>query len=789
MEIIIIFILSLIVIYLSFTINKLKTHPSKKPTEAQQNLFTYFNYLLKYSNYIVIITDSKLKIIDVNEQALEMYGYTKEEFLKLTIQDLRTTDSISDIERQYKIINSSGSLKFGSKHRRKDGSIFPVEISTYLIELNNTKYYKNVVIDITEREKLEHQIISEKNQLRTIIDASPASIWFKDTKNNFIRVNEAAAKIASKTVNEIEGRSTKEIFPIEADKYYADDLEVINTGKPKLGIIESVTTETEVRWVRTDKIPWINNEGKIAGIIAFALDITDYLHSVERIKILAHAIRSVSESISITDMKDKIIFVNEAFTKTYGYTEKELIGNNISIIRPKNFSMETNDILNGTMKGGWKGEIINRKKDGTEFPIYLSTSVIKDENDNPVALIGVASDATEAKKSRDELIKAKEKAEELNRLKSSFLANMSHELRTPMIGILGFSEILREEIEDEQQRDMIDTIITSSNRLMNTLNLLLDLSRIESNIQDLNLNEINISKNVESIVNTFKGAANRKNLSLTLVKKDEKVTSQLDSRAFEGIINNLLNNAIKFTPKGGIEVFVLSELIDNKPFAVIKVKDTGIGIPKESQQIIFEEFRQVSEGLNRLYDGTGLGLTITKRTIELMNGKISVESNEGIGSTFTVSFPATSKIVIQDHHIEKETSPITVEEPDKELKILIVENDKTNRDFMFRVLKKYYTVDTAEDGKTAIEQATRNNYSIVFMDIGLGFGMNGMQAAVEIRKISGYENVPIVAVTAYAMQSEKELFLSQGLSHYLSKPFSKEDLLKLAEVILSGDKA
>lgn len=786
MEIITIIILVLIIIYLMFAIIKQKKTQSKDHSSVQQNLFNYFNYLLKYSNYNVIITDSKFKIIDVNDIAIKTYGYSKVELLNLYINDLRTPETISKIEEQYNIINSVGSYSFEAKHRKKDGSIFSVEISTYLIEVNNIKYYKNIVIDITARKTLEHQLLSEKYQLRTIIDASPASIWFKDTKNNFIRVNEAAAKIASKSVKEIEGKSTQEIFSVESDKYYVDDLEVINSGKPKLGIIESVTTENDVRWVRTDKIPWIDNNGNIAGVIAFALDITDYMHSVERIKMLAHAIKSVSECISITDMKDKIIFVNEAFMKTYGYSEEELIGNNIAIIRSKVFSKEAKNILTETLKGGWKGEIINKRKDGTEFPIYLSTSVIKDENENLIALIGVAADITEAKKSRDELIKAKEKAEEINRLKTSFLANMSHELRTPMIGILGFSEILREELNNPQHRDMIDTIITSSNRLLNTLNLLLDLSRIESSTEELNLNNLNISSTVEQIVKSFEGAVKRKNLFLKLTILDDKVSSYLDNRTFEGITNNLLNNAIKFTSKGGVEVFVLSEMINNKPFAVIKVADTGIGIPKESQQIIFEEFRQVSEGLNRMYDGSGLGLTITKKTVELMNGKISVGSTEGVGSTFTICFPAsvTGNIL----PIEK---AITTEQhlynADKRINVLIVENDKTNREFMKMVLKKYYSVDETDDGKSAINLASQKNYAIIFMDIGLGLEMNGIQAAAEIRKISGYEKIPIVAVTAYAMESDKEFFLSQGLSYFLPKPFSKNDLLGLANQILDSN--
>jgi PAS domain S-box-containing protein len=272
-----------------------------------------------------------------------------------------------------------------------------VEVSTLLIDLEDKKYYKSIIRDITERKKLEIQLTAERYQLRTIIDASPASIWFKDTHNNFIHVNKAAARIANRRVNEIEGKPTDEIFPVESDKYFTDDLEVINSGKPKLNIIESVTVGDKVRWVRTDKIPWLDTNHKIAGVIAFALDITNVIQYGKKIKMLAQAVESVSECVTITDMKDKIIFVNKAFIQTYGFSKEELIGKNIKIVRPQLPNTTYDEILRETLKGGWKGELINMKKDGTVFPVHLSTSVIKDEKDNPVALIGIVFDITKLK--------------------------------------------------------------------------------------------------------------------------------------------------------------------------------------------------------------------------------------------------------------------------------------------------------------------------------------------------------------------------------------------------------
>ncbi len=395
METVIIIILTLIILFSFIQIYKFKSKSVKiDPADKKHDILTYLDYLIKYSIDIVILFDSKMKIIDANQIAINFYGFSREEMLKLSIYDLRSPENKNDIEYMRDITKLGNPLIFETKHLKKDGTLAMVEVNTLLIDLENKKYFKCIIRDITERKKLELQLTSERYQLRTIIDASPASIWFKDTHNNFIHVNKAAAKIANRRVEEIEGKPTGEIFPVESDKYFTDDLEVINSGKPKLGIIESVTVGDEVRWVRTDKIPWLNTDHKIAGIIAFALDITDVIQSGEKLKMLAQAIESVSECITITDMNDNIIFVNNAFIQTYGYSKEELIGKNINIVRPQFPHVTYDEILRETLEGGWKGELINRKKDGTEFPIHLSTSVIKDEKDNPVALIGIVFDIT-----------------------------------------------------------------------------------------------------------------------------------------------------------------------------------------------------------------------------------------------------------------------------------------------------------------------------------------------------------------------------------------------------------
>ena len=239
--------------------------------------------------------------------------------------------------------------------------------------------------------------------------------------------------------------------------------------------------------------------------------------------------------------------------------------------------------------------------------------------------------AIERTRSREELVKAKEKAEEMNQLKTRFLANMSHELRTPMVGILGYTEILKNEVTNPELKEMSEEIYVSANRLLETLNLILDLSKIEANKSEIHPVEINVKDVTINQVKCFQELAKKKDIFINIIPKEEQLYAMLDERIFRQIINNLVSNAIKFTIKGGVTIEINKELINENENVVIRVKDTGIGIPKESHQIIFEEFRQASEGLNRIFEGSGLGLSITKRFVELMDGKISVESEQGVG--------------------------------------------------------------------------------------------------------------------------------------------------------------
>ncbi|MCH8326366.1 MAG: hybrid sensor histidine kinase/response regulator, partial [Bacteroidetes bacterium] len=264
-------------------------------------------------------------------------------------------------------------------------------------------------------------------------------------------------------------------------------------------------------------------------------------------------------------------------------------------------------------------------------------SQIFNDKGEVINYISIREDITESIKARNDLLEAKEKAEEANRIKSIFLANMSHELRTPMVGIIGFTEILEGEIENPELKEYATFIHEGANRLMESLNLILNLTKIEAEKISIDLSLIDVIKNIKKDVSTFDKIADKKNIYLKFESGIEQFETETDERMFDQIICNLVNNAVKFTEAGGVTVSV--DKVKNNSYLKIKVKDTGIGIPKDKQEIIWEEFRQVSEGTSRKYEGTGLGLTITNNFVNQLGGEIKLESELGEGSTFIVLLP------------------------------------------------------------------------------------------------------------------------------------------------------
>jgi CheY-like chemotaxis protein len=389
---------------------------------------------------------------------------------------------------------------------------------------------------------------------------------------------------------------------------------------------------------------------------------------------------------------------------------------------------------------------------------------------------------SERVRNREELIEAKEKAEEMNKVKSFFLANMSHELRTPLSGILGFSDLLLTSITEPGAHEMLELIHHSGKRLLRTLDSILDLSRIESNKPEIQWQLIDLNSFLSEKIKLFKAIANAKQIELKYIDLKQITPFTTDINMLEHIINALVENALKYTEKGEIELSAEKLVLKHKNWVIIKVRDTGIGIDLEDQKIIFEPFRQASEGYSRAYEGTGLGLAIAKKLVALLDGSISVESSLAEGTTFVIKLPDSEGI--SDTDDSQLQIPLAIEHEETEWiplpilpKLLVVDDDGVTRIMVQSMLKDLYDIDFAETGKKALQMINETQYQMFLMDINLAASISGIEIVHFLRKSEKYSNTPVIAVTAYAMLGDRERFLEEGFTEYLSKPFTKNELL------------
>jgi PAS domain S-box-containing protein len=510
-------------------------------------------------------------------------------------------------------------------------------------------------------------------------------------------------------------------------------------------------------------------------------DITERKCSEERIfherRMLRTLIDNLPDLIYVKDIDCRKVIANKADVRNIGYNkEAEVLGKTDIELFPgqtgkRGYTDDKEVISSGKVIFEHEEDFID--KQGVRRWLLTTKIPLHDKQGNITGLVGIGHDITERKRVEKELIKAKDKAEEGDRLKTAFLHNISHEIRTPMNAIVGFSTLLGKPGMDElSRRDYIEVIQQSSNHLLAIISDIVDIANIEANLVKIVKNKTNVNLILQSSCDQFILNANEKKIKLvcetTLSDSDALVLT--DRAKLTQILTNLINNAIKFTDKGYVKV----DCRLRGKFLEFSVSDTGIGIPQEFHEKIFDRFYQVQNTLSRLYEGTGLGLAISKAHIELMGGKIWLTSEPGMGTTFYFTIPY-EKQDVETLAVNEERIPEDLAFSEKKT-ILVAEDIDSNFELVrFFLSNANAEIIRAANGKLAVEKFLSNkNIDLILMDIKMPV-MDGFTAVKLIREVNS--SIPIIAQTAYI--DDKEQAIESGCSAFISKPFDKMSLLRV----------
>lgn len=562
-----------------------------------------------------------------------------------------------------------------------------------------------------------------------------------------------------------------------------------------------ITKPYESRGVRKDgsvfpieqEAKVINYQGEEMRVVAMR-DITTRKEAQDEIRLSEEKFQKISnaakDAIILINHLGNVSFWNKGATTLFQYSKEEILGKNFhNLIVPKKYLDSHSKgfahfLETGT--GSAIGKILELeaiRKNGEVVDVELSLSAIKIHGHWNA--VGIIRDISARKKIEAEMLAAQKHAQEMNEMKTNFLSNMSHELRTPLNGILGFAEILVESLEDEDFKDYASTILKSSERILNTFNLIIDLAVLDANKIAVNKKKEDLIPIIKSACEPYLSEAAEKHL---FIKQNIKVTeayAEIDQTLLTQALNNLLNNAIKYTATGGVTLSLNKVKVNGVESFALTISDTGIGIPEEKISLIYQAFRQVSEGYNRSFEGLGIGLYITKKYVDLLDAYIEMKSKVNQGTNFTIYIPVHRTDTFANGLpvlAEKIKAPPLAD--NTMASILYVEDDASHRQFVKLFLKGKYNVTCVESGEKALALVSEKQFDMIMMDINLGFGMNGLETVLEIRKNPDYTDVPIAAVTANALVTQKSEYLANGCTDYIAKPFRKQKLIDFIGEIL-----
>jgi len=737
-----------------------------------------------------IFQDGKFKF--VSGQILSIFGFTPQEVL-----NTRKILEIVHPEDRKKVIklftsNLKGDIsKSGFQFRiiKKNGEIAWVEVLNNLINYEGKPALLGTMLDITDRIKAEQRNRIMSQLLLSLNDA----IVLTDENGNILEVNDAFCRITGYSKDEVIGKNPRILKSgLHDANFYKEMWDSILTKGYWKGEIINKKKNGEFYFALLSISSIKDEVHGLTYYLGIQSDITERKKAEEQIRYQANLLENVNDAIIAADLNYRITSWNKAAEKMYGYKAEEVIGKEISEVVKVEFPGLTREQVRQILqeKGFWKGEAIHYNRFGEKIYVSSSLSIIRDINGNPIGTVGINRDITEQKKAEEKLKLYAEQLEianaqlqELNKLKSEFLANTSHELRTPLNSIIGFLNLIKEGLYEskEEMMQFVDNALMSARHLLNIINDILDIAKIEAGKLELTIEDVEVSELLQEVWTLSHVQAEQKKLEYRMIYPEKPIFIRGDRNRLKQILLNLIGNSIKFTHKGGITV--KAEVFEEKGHCQFSVIDTGIGISKEKQAKLFQKFVQADGTTTRKYGGTGLGLAITKSLVEMMGGVIELFSEgEGKGTTVTFTIPLSTK------SFDKE---VTIKQGeiygDSGLLILAVDDDPGFAEFLRAFLVKnsfrFLWVDNADDGWDYI---LKFKPDVLILDYAIPHKAsaklkNGFDIVLRIYDTPELKDTPIIILTGHPQKVNELLKLSfiNFKPSVVEKPIEPEHLLKI----------
>ncbi len=790
--------------------------------KEQKGELEIYKRMVESSEDLMAVLDADYNYISVNNAYLKYFQLNNEEVIGHTVKEVLGKNNFEEkvkpnLDKCFKgeTVNFETVIQFPGKEM--------VNLGAYYYPLKRHEKVDGVVAvirDITQRKRAEEALKKSEQQFRQLFKQAAIGIFIADINNNILDANEKALSLL--------GYSKEEMINMNAQNIiHPDDLKNLSLKENIRKMLSGEVLQIERRYCRKDG-DYINvlinmgeidtEENKNLYMVMFQ-DITERKQAEKELQVKNRISNTFIDSEHEDFYKAVLDILREVFDSEYGYfgyinDDGNLVAESMTRDVWDECQIKDKSIIfpKDTWGGLW-GNALKRKKTlyqngNLQFPqghVQLQNAiaapiVVNNKLIGQIALANKQSGFNESDKQSinnlcdyiapllhskfkedkyiHELLEAKEKAEESDRLKSAFLAKMSHEIRTPMNGIMGFSEMLQEKEFSKDERDKFLNIIHSrTHHLLNIINDLVDVSKIEANQLTLNFQQFCLNDVMKELYRVYKNQLNTEEKSHIELKVNASLDHDnsfiySDPSRFRQIMDNLLNNAIKFTHEGSIE---FGYELTSEDQLLFYVKDTGIGIPIDQQKQIFERFRQADDTTSRAYEGTGLGLTISKNLVELMGGEFWMDSKEGEGSVFYFTLPCETQQTAGKEEVKEEV-PDETEGEDKTL--LVIEDDPTSLEYMKALLEPGgFNIVACTTGKEGYEAFLNNSeIDLILMDIKLP-DTTGLELTRKIRSSAHHSDVPIIAQTAYAMSEDARKSLDAGCDDYISKPIDKKKLL------------